>query len=407
MDIDRIKKEIIKKIEKSKKEEINFLKKLIQIPSVNYFTKNPLESKPDVPIEKGVAQLIFKKLKSFGLKPKYEGLSIKRPNVVCVLGKGRKTLIFNGHMDTVPPTEEWGVDPFRGIIRDKKIYGCGALDMKSALCCYVFMIKALLDFEKELKGKVLLQFVIDEEPMAASKFGTYYLLEKGYTGDAAIIGEPGAQKITIGNKGGYRFKIETFGESVHTGSREWEQKIKGKNAIIEMVKIINAFQKIKFPKKEHPIFPGRKNILTFPTSLEGGKAINVVPDVCIAFGDMRILPGITQRSIEKKIKNKIDKLGLNYKLIPLVYVPAVFIKKNELIVNILKKNAEKILGKSPAIEGSGPWSDMWMFISKGIPAVNFGCDGGGMHSKDKYVEVDSLIEVTKVYALTALDFLNS
>jgi len=99
---------------------------------------------------------------------------------------------------------------FLGTIKNGKLYGSGALDMKSALCCYIFMAKALLKFEKMLNGRILLQFVIDEEPMAASHFGTRYLLEKGYIGDAAIIGEPGTRKITIGNRGGYRFKIQVF-----------------------------------------------------------------------------------------------------------------------------------------------------------------------------------------------------
>ena len=80
------------------------------------------------------------------------------------------------------------------------------LDMKASLCAYIFMAKALKKVEKSLKGKIILQFVIDEEPMAASHFGTRYLLDKGYIGDAAIVGEPGLKKITIGNKGGYRFK---------------------------------------------------------------------------------------------------------------------------------------------------------------------------------------------------------
>ena len=96
---------------------------------------------------------------------------------------------------------------------------------------------------------------------------------------------------------------------------------------------------------------------------------------------------------------------MKYKLTPIVYVPPVFIKPEETIVQILKNNAKKILKKTPITEGSGPWSDMWMFIEKGIPAVNFGCEGEGMHDKNEYVEIRSVIEVTKIYSLTALDFL--
>ncbi len=404
--MDDVRQKIMNEIEKRKYEQIEFLQKLVQTKSVNPNVDDPTKSSPYDPVELKVAELIFNKLKEIGLRPKFEGISLSRPNVVCEFGQGKKTLIFNGHMDTVPPAREWDFNPFLGIIKNGRLYGSGALDMKSALCCYIFMAKALLKFEKMLNGRILLQFVIDEEPMAASHFGTRYLLEKGYTGDAAIIGEPGTGKITIGNRGGYRFKIQVFGDAVHTGSREWEQRKEGLNAILEMTKVINALQNFKFPSEEHPVFPGRKNILTFPTIIRGGKAINIVPDYCEAFGDARILPGITKEFMEREIREKIDKLGVKYKLIPIVYVPPVFINPEEPLVRILKNNAKYILKKEPLAEGSGPWSDMWMFIEKGIPAVNFGCDGEGMHDKNEYVEIRSVIDVTKIYSLTALDFLN-
>ena len=173
-----------------------------------------------------------------------------------------------------------------------------------------------------------------------------------------------------------------------------------------MCKVIKAFSEIKFPNTKHPVFPDRKSVFTFPTKIWGGKAINIVPDSCTAFGDIRLLPGITQELIEKQIKEKLESLGINnYKFIPIIYVPAVVVDKNEPLVQVLHQNATKTLGKSPVIEGSGPWSDMWMFVEKGIPAVNFGCRGKGLHAKDEYVEIDSVIEVTKIYALTAFDFL--
>jgi len=300
--MEAIKQKIIAEIEKSKDEQIEFLQKLIQTPSVNPHMDDPTKSSPYDPIELEVAELIFDKLKEIGLSPKFEGISSSRPNVVAEFGQGERTLIFNGHMDTVPPPKGYDFNPYLGFIKDGKIYGAGALDVKASLCCFIYMAKALSKFEKELKGKICLQFVIDEEPMAASHFGTRYLLEKGYVGDAAIIGEPGTKKVTIGNRGGYRFKIEVFGDAIHTGSREWEKKEQGLNAIQEMTKIINALEEFKFPEKEHPVFPKRKSVLTFPTLIKGGKAINIVPDSCVAFGDARLLPGITKEFMETEIK---------------------------------------------------------------------------------------------------------
>ena len=130
-----------------------------------------------------------------------------------------------------------------------------------------------------------------------------------------------------------------------------------------------------------------------------------MPDSCVAFGDVRILPGINKEYIEKEIKRRLSKLNVKYKLTPFVYVPSAFVKPTEPIVKIIRKNSEHILKKKLITEGSGPWSDMWMFIEKGIPAVNFGCDGEGFHDKNEYVEIKSLIDVTKIYSLTALDFL--
>lgn len=404
--MEQIKAKIVKEIEKSKNEQIGFLKKLIQTDSINPNMDDPTKSSPYDPIEFEVAELIFEKLKTFGLSPKFVGVSPARPNVVCEFGKGKRTLIFNGHMDTVPPPQEYDINPLLGLIKNGKLYGAGALDMKSALCCYVYMAKTLQKYEREINGKICLQFVIDEEPMAASQFGTRYLLEKGYKGDAAVVGEPGTKKITIGNRGGYRFKIEVLGKGAHTGSREWEQKKNGLNAILEMGKVIEALQNFRFNINEHPVFPNRKNVLTFPTLITGGKSINIVPGSCVAFGDTRILPGVTREYLEKRIKGLINKLQLKYKFTPIVYVPSKFIEPDEIIVKILKKNTKEILNKVPIVEGSGPWSDAWMFIEKGIPAVNIGCDGEGMHSANEYVDLKSVIDVTKIYALTALDFFN-
>jgi len=402
--MDNIKLKIIETIESNKKEQIEFLQKMVQTKSVNPAMENPMKSSPYDPVELDLAKLIFLKLEEIGLNPKLEGLSKSRPNVVCEFGEGERTLIFNGHMDTVPASNGYEFPPFSGGIKGNKLFGVGSLDMKAALCAYIFMAKAMAGLERQLNGKICLQFVIDEEPMAASHFGTHYLLEKGYVGDAAIVGEPGTKRITIGNKGGYRFKLEVFGDAVHTGTREWEEKTEGINAIGEMSKAIYALQRIDFPADDHPVFMGKKNVFTFPTVIHGGRAINIVPDSCVAFGDMRLMPGMKQNDIENKINQALEAIGINYKLTPVVYVPSSLIDSEENIVGVLQRARKEIIGSAASVGGSGPWSDMWMFIQKGIPAVNFGPDGANPHDKNEYVEIQSMIDVTKIYALAALDF---
>ena len=397
---------ISSEVENIKDIYIEFLQKLVQTPSVNPFTKDPLKSSPYSPIELEVAELIYNKLCEIGLSPKFVGMSYMRPNVIAEFGDGEKTLIFNGHMDTVIPSKNYSFNPFSGFIQDGKLFGVGSYDMKASLVAFIAMADVLLKYEDYLNGKIQLQFVVDEETMGSSPFGTNYLLDKGYTGDAAIVGEPGTYKISIGNRGGYRFFIEVYGESVHTGMREWEQKLKGKNAIIEMQKVIESLQDITLPNTNNSLFSDRTNVFTFPTLIEGGTNINMVPDVCRAYGDVRILPGVTRELLESKIKEKLNKLNIDYKLRTIVYVPAVYIDPNEKIVQLSKKYISKIYGREPKIGVAGAWSDMWMFINRGIPAINFGPDGKNAHAPDEFVYLDSFVDIIKVYSLVALDFLS-
>lgn len=92
--MEKIKLKIIEEIEKSEDEQIEFLQKLVQTRSVNPNLGDPTKSSPYDPIELEVAELIFNKLKEIGLSPKFEGISVSRPNVVCEFGKGKKNHYF-------------------------------------------------------------------------------------------------------------------------------------------------------------------------------------------------------------------------------------------------------------------------------------------------------------------------
>jgi len=298
--MNEIKSKIINEIEKSKAEIIKFSQELIKAKSPNPYSPN--ESwKINEPIEKKVAKLIFNKLKEFSLKPEFvSGLS-NRPNIICSLKKkGNPTLIFNGHMDTVPVGDEnkWKYPPFSAKIVGNRLYGRGSLDMKSSLVAMIFAMKVLSEFD--LKGNLIFTAVVDEEPGACSKIGTEYLLKQGIKGDTCIIGEPGTKKICIGCKGGYRLKIITRGESVHTGFSSWERKERGINAVTKMAKILLVLEKLKLKYKPLKIFEGRKSVITPGTLIKGGTGINIVPDYCEATVDIRLMPGQTKEGIKKK-----------------------------------------------------------------------------------------------------------
>jgi succinyl-diaminopimelate desuccinylase len=402
---DRLKKQI----ERNFSDQVFFLQSLIQTKSANPFT--PEKSDPQAPIELEVAKLIENKLQEFGLKPKRIALfPAERPNIVAKIKgqSGHRSLIFNGHMDTIMPASDYTFNPYSGLVKNGKIFGVGSADMKASLACFIFMAKALKDLKIKLRGDLILTFVIDEEPGASSEFGTNYLLNQGLKGSAAIVAEPRTDKIAIGCRGGYRFKITTFGQATHTGMEDWEKKRRGHNAVLDMAEIISALKDLSLPLILSPNFPGVKSVFTFPTIINGGTAINIVPERCEAYGDVRLLPKNTPRQIKNLILKKLKPLRkkINFKLEDIVIVPGVEIKANERIVRVLLKNAQNVLGKTPEIRGARPWDDSWMFIRRGIPTIcGFGPDGDGIHGKDEYAELESIKKVTEIFTRTVIDYL--
>lgn len=400
-------KRISTAVDKNFDAQVRFLSQLVRARSANPFT--PESNSLEEPVELEVAELIYKKLSSMKLSPRRMGASSKRPNVVCNYGprRYRKSLILNGHMDTVMPSEKSKVDPYSGRVRGRRLYGLGALDMKGSLSAYVYALKAIKDLGIELDGKLALAFVVDEESGACSQWGTRYLIGKGVRAKAAIVGEPGDRTIAIGHRGGYRFRLTTFGEGVHTGLSLWEKKKLGKNAIVDMMEVVKVLQKLDIPYKPAKVFPGRKPVFTFPTRIEGGGSINEVPDMCVAYGDVRLMPGNSGSQIKIWIKERLARLPqIKYEVEDLLFVPAVEIDAKEDVVLKLADNAEAVLGERPQVRGVGPWNCAWMYITRDVPAIGgFGPRGENPHQPDEWVSLTSLKKITEIYARTVVDYL--
>jgi succinyl-diaminopimelate desuccinylase len=388
-------------------QQVEFLRRLVRARSANPFT--PETSAPDTPVEEEVAAVTHQELHRLGFTSELIGVSSQRPNVVCRLpgsGKTAKTLILSTHMDTVEPSgytrDPWGADIEVGLL-----YGVGAADAKAQIAAFIYAAYALRKADIALGGNITLAFVVDEEPGACSPYGTHYLLEQGHLyGDAAIIGEPGQSKISIGHRGLYRFRLQTQGRAVHTGMKSWESRTEGRNAILDMARVALALSAYPFPQTASKAFPGRKSVLTFPTLIRGGSGINVVPSQCEAYGDVRLLPGLSADSVKELVREQLQKLSIEvYQLDDLLVVPAAETDPQAAIVQTLATAVETITGARPRVEGSGPACDGWMFMTRGIPTVcGYGVACGGVHGADEWVDLESLRKVTEVYAHTILDY---
>jgi succinyl-diaminopimelate desuccinylase len=259
----------------------------------------------------------------------------------------------------------------------------------------------------KLPGNVTLAFVVDEEAGACSPYGTSYLLEQGLlSGDAAIVGEPGDDKISIAHRGLYRFRIRTQGEAIHTGMKAWEQRTKGHNAGLDLAQVMLALSECTLPDVQSLAFPGRKSILTFPTLFRGGTGINSIPDFGEAYGDVRLLPGLSKDEVRRLIETRLANFPhIIYQLEDVASVPAVETNPGSEIVQSLKEAVGLVTGTSPRLEGSGPACDGWMFITRGIPTIcGYGVAFGGVHGADEWADLESLRAVTEVYAHAVLRY---
>lgn len=391
--------------------EQSFLQRLVRARSHNPFT--PENSRPDEPIEADVAKVIVQELQQLGyLQVQLVGVSVARQNVLCTIpgdSQSNKTLILSTHMDTVTPVDAYTRDPWDGQIEANRLYGVGSADAKAQIAAFIYAIHALRLANIRLRGNVLLAFVVDEEVGACSPFGTRYLFDQGLLhGDAAIIGEPGDDKIANGHRGLYRFRLVVHGEAVHTGLKAWEQRRKGRNAIHDVASLEQELVKLSLPDTPSATFPGRRSILTFPTLIKGGSEINIVPSTCEAYGEARLLPGLSATRVREIIEEQLQNLDVqSYQLDDLLDVPAVETERQAEVIQDLATAIQEVTGKGLRIEGSGPACDGWMFIRHGIPTVcGYGVNYGGVHGPNEWVDLTSLQHVTEVYARTIIHFLN-
>ncbi|MFX0180764.1 MAG: M20 family metallopeptidase, partial [Candidatus Hodarchaeota archaeon] len=171
--MDDIEAIVLNRIDEMKNEIIQFLQSLIQYPS-------------EIPPGKyrEISKFIAKKMEEFGINTK-----IKRNNVVGELGnEDGPSLIFNAHFDTVTIHDGWTKNPYGGDIVDDKIYGRGSSDDKSCVAAEILAAKALLDSGVDLKGKLIITAVVNEEIGGIG--GTEYLLNEDIIkGDACLLGD--------------------------------------------------------------------------------------------------------------------------------------------------------------------------------------------------------------------------
>ena len=403
---DKFAANVQKAVQSNFSDQTDLLNKLVSTKSDNPDSVNGSSAKD--PIEAQMAVVLTEHIKKMKLKPELVGSVKNRKNVVCRVGPGRarKSLILHACMDTNSLDGRYKGDPLAPFIRGERMYGWGIWNMKASISAYLYAVQALFDMGYTPAGRLLLTFVVDGIAGLGSRMGTKHLLQRGYKAKAAILGSPGPT-IGTGHRGGYRFKLTTMGESVHTGSMVWQSREKGKNAIEAMASAIEVLKNTEIPFKHAKAFPGKKPVFTFPTMISGGSSVNRVPDMCEAYGDVRLMPGNSHKQVRMRIEEKLDSVeGLKYDLEDVLYIPAAEVDvKDEVVLSMVEAYSE-VTGESPSLEGIGPWNNGWVFTKRDIPAiVQVPLLGGVSRWGLEWVSMPSLKRLTQMITLSIVSYL--
>jgi len=356
---------------------------------------------PGAPGEAEIAAYIADSLCDLGLEVAKHETEPGRVSVVARLrgaGDGPCLMLY-AHEDTVGV--EGMTDPFSAKIRDGRLFGRGAYDMKGSLAACMAAVKAIIDNEISLNGDVLFVAAADEEN---TSIGIVDILNR-YTVDGAIVTEPTDLELCLAHKGFSLFKVETVGRAAH-GSRSKE----GIDANRHMARLINEIDKYAEELEHNYAHP-----LVGPPSIhvpliEGGSHIFMYASKCVSHLERRTIPGETEAKVINELQNIIDRLSLNdstfiAKLHPYFHRQPFEIKPSDNIVMKVSKAFYDVLDREPKIIGQSFWMDAALIAGANIEAVAVGPVGGGIHSQEEWVDLNSLGDLAKILVYSTQNYL--
>ena len=366
--------------------ELKLAKELIRRPSVT-------------PRDAGSINLLAKNLRSLGFKCQMMNFkNIK--NLYAKLGKASPNFCFAGHTDVVPvgDLKSWSVNPFSGTVKNNKLVGRGASDMKGSIACFVAAVNQFKKIKPKFKGSISLLITGDEEAIAIN--GTKKVVEKLKKRKEKInfclVGEPTnltklGQMMKIGRRGSMTGYLTVYGTQGHVAYPH-----QANNPAPVITKILNQINNIKLDR-------GTKNFQ--PSNLEVVKinientADNVIPAEATATFNIRFNNKHSSASLKRKLNKVFSNIcrrsGCSFKISYMVSGEAFLTTPNKTTY-MIQKIIKKITKIKPKLSTAGGTSDA-RFIRKISPCVEFGLVGKTAHKVDEMVSVADMKKLKKIY----------
>jgi succinyl-diaminopimelate desuccinylase len=416
---------LFKSLEERRDELVELTRQLIRFPTVN----------PPGEAYRPCAEFIGRRLAIRGFTVEYvhaagtPGDNDRYPRINVIArregGAPGPCVHFNSHIDVVETGSGWTVDPFAGVVKNGKVFGRGACDMKGGLAASIIAVEALIDSGADLPGALEISGTVDEE--SGGYGGVHYLAQRGWFSpprvDHVIIPEPlGVDRVCIGHRGVWWAEIETHGRIAH-GSMPFL----GDCAVRHMHAVIDRFERDLYPKllarqTDMPVVPsGARHSTMNINSIHGGQAEQAggyptacVPDSCRLVIDRRLLIEESIDSVKAEVIELLDRLvaeraGFTYTLRELFEVRPSMADRDGPVARTTAAAIRRVVGREPQFICSPGTYDQ-----KHIDRVGQLKDciayGPGMldlaHKTDEYVLIDDMMASAKVMALAAWSLLH-
>ena len=410
---------VLAQVEAAREEIVAFTADLIRVPTVN----------PPGEAYRDCAELIGRRLAEAGLDVQYveaEGLpehTTEHPRV-NVIGRGvgtgaGKRIHLNGHFDVVPPGDGWSIDPFGGVVKDGRIYGRGASDMKSGIAAAVFAVEAIRRAGIDLGGAVDISGTVDEE--SGGFAGVAHLCRTGiisaHNTGYAIIPEPfGPDRVCVGHRGAYWFDVVARGRAAHGSMPHL-----GRNAIEDMGAVLEAFRTGLAPvlatrRSALPVVPDLSRHPSLNVNaVEGGQAGEAVQspcvaDRCTATFDRRFISEESFSEVRDEIASLVARVaaaepGRDLAVVDRMVVHPVQTPPGSPLVTALSNAIRAVRGRDPALVASPGTYDQKHFARVGGIEHCVAYGPGPLaeaHQPDESCSMEDLVACTQVLALAVL-----
>ncbi len=324
-----------------------------------------------------------------GFRVAYHELAPGRASLVAALGDGSgKPLCLTGHLDVVPlGNAPWSFAPFLGEVRDGRLWGRGASDMKSGIAALT--VAAVAERHRLRAGPgVVLVFTAGEETGCE---GSAHLAAAGALGEAGavVVAEPTANRPLLGHKGVLWFKVRTTGVTAHASTPE-----QGRNAIYAAARAVTRLEEYAFDVPCHPVMGAPSlNVGT----IYGGLNVNSVPDACEIGVDVRSVPGIDHAALLDRLR---ERLGPEAEITATIDAGPVWSEPEHPWLAQVFAAVAATTGMPPRIEAANLFTDAGYLVPAygHPPAVILGPGEPTMaHKTDEWCAVDNIHQAVEIY----------